>query len=83
MMTPTAIAASTCVNGELAALADDCLVIELRSEFAALTARARSYASPPKTRTIRWPPIISSRTCVIEPVRDCTSRAIRRKRRLK
>ena len=42
MMTPTAIAASTCVSGELAALADDCFVIELRSELAALTARSRS-----------------------------------------
>ena len=29
MMTPTAIAASVCVSGELAALADDCLVIDV------------------------------------------------------
>ena len=82
-MTPTAIAARIWVIGELAALADDCFVIDVRSAFAARTARARSYASPPNTRTIRWPPIISSSTCVIAPVRVCTSRAMRRRRRLK
>ena len=37
----------------------------------------------PKTRTTRWPPIISSRTCVNEPVRDWMSRARRRRRLLK
>jgi hypothetical protein len=41
-MTPTASAASVCVSGELAAPADDCLVIDVRSALAALTARARS-----------------------------------------
>ncbi len=83
MMTATASTARICVIGELAALAEDCFDIELRSELAALTARSRSYASPPKIRTMRWPPIISTSTCVIAPVRVCTSRAIRRSRRLK
>ena len=42
MMTATASTARICVIGELAALADDCFDIELRSALAALTARSRS-----------------------------------------
>ncbi len=42
MMTATASTARICVIGELAALADDCLDIELRSALAAPTARSRS-----------------------------------------
>ena len=41
-MTPTAIAARICEIGELAALDEDCFVIDVRSALAALTARMRS-----------------------------------------
>jgi hypothetical protein len=41
-MTPTATAATNCSRGPLAALADDCFVIDVRSEFAPATARFRS-----------------------------------------
>ena len=80
---PTAHAAKNTVSGELAAVADDSLVIALRRRLAAATARLRSYSSPPNTRTTRCPPIISSSTCVSEPERSWMSRAMRRRRRLK
>ena len=82
-MKPTAQAPKNCSSGELAALADDCLLIDWRNRLATATARCRSYCWPPKTFTTRWPPTISSSTCVIAPVRCCTSRATRRSRRLK
>ena len=39
MMKPTAHAAMNCNSGPLAALAEDCLLIEVRSELATATAR--------------------------------------------